>query len=240
MDTIKAGDRRLLSYAVDLGLVLDSAEDAQPGRTTTIKVSGGVITQHTENRRRRTYTARNQDAEPKTLIIEHPADDDWTIVGDTKPVESTPDWHRFRLTVEPKSTATLSVDEMEPVDTKYRLADLNDGQLSFLVEARAMTPELEAQLRDVVARKAEVSRLGVELAARRTEIDQIGKDQERVRENMRALKGSPEERQLLQRYVKQLDEQETRIAALRAEVQTLTGQLDKARADLSQAIEAIK
>jgi septal ring factor EnvC (AmiA/AmiB activator) len=103
-----------------------------------------------------------------------------------------------------------------------------------------MTPELEAQLRDVVARKAEVSRLGVELAARRTEIDQIGKDQERVRENMRALKGSPEERQLLQRYVKQLDEQETRIAALRAEVQTLTGQLDKARADLSQAIEAIK
>jgi hypothetical protein len=45
------------------------------------------------------------------------------------------------------------------------------------------------------------------------ETQSIAADQERVRENMRALRGSSEEKQLLQRYTRQLNQQEDRLAA---------------------------
>src|SRR5205823_14233536 len=41
-------------------------------------------------------------------------------------------------------------------------------------------------------------------------MDQIFADQARLRENMKSLKGSTEEKALLQRYTKQLDDEETR------------------------------
>ena len=77
------------------------------------------------------------------------------------------------------------------------------------------------------------------MGRRQAEIDQIGRDQERVRENMRSLRGSSEERQLIQRYVKQLDEQETRIETVRREVASLTAERAKAQAELEKYIEAI-
>ena len=55
-------------------------------------------------------------------------------------------------------------------------------------------------------------------AASRSSSDEIARDQERLRENMKALRGSAEEKQLLQRYTRQLDEQETRLDALKQDV----------------------
>jgi Skp family chaperone for outer membrane proteins len=43
-------------------------------------------------------------------------------------------------------------------------------------------------------------------------------DQGRLRENMKALRGSAEEKTLLQRYTKQLDDQETELATLRKKI----------------------
>ena len=56
---------------------------------------------------------------------------------------------------------------------------------------------------------------------------------------MKALKGSAEEQALLQRYVKQLDDQETRLEALRKEIETLQDQIAKAEADLAAFIQGI-
>jgi hypothetical protein len=240
MDPIKAGERRLLSYAVDLGLTLDWSEEARPTRTSTVKVLNGTLVLRSEEQRRRTYTARNQDAERKVLVIEHRKDDEFTVVSETKPVESTADFHRFRVTIEPNATATLVVDEVRPTETTFRVADMMDAHVEFLVSTKAMSPGLEAGLKEVLARKADVARLTAEGARRRTEIDQITKDQERLRENMKSLKGSAEERQLLQRYVRQLNEQENRIEALRGEAQAIAGQIEKARAELVRAIEAVR
>jgi len=46
-------------------------------------------------------------------------------------------------------------------------------------------------------------------------------DQARLRENMKALRGSPEEKALLQRYTRELDAQEDRVDGLRREISEL-------------------
>jgi hypothetical protein len=107
------------------------------------------------------------------------------------------------------------------------------------VRDKLISAELEASLREVLTRKAEVARLAGEAARRQGELDQIARDQERVRENMRSLRGSSEERQLTQRYVRQLNEQETRIETLRKEIADLQTQRAKAQAELNAFIEGL-
>jgi hypothetical protein len=195
--------------------------------------------QKTEERQRRTYTARNEDTEPRVLVIEHPARAGWTIGGSLTPTETTPAWHRFRVPIAPKTTATFVVEEVRQGQTQYSVNSITDDQVKVLVSDKLISTQVEAALRQILAQKAEVARLGNELAARQSEIESIGRDQDRVRENMKSLKGSAEEKQLLQRYVKQLDDQENRLEALRKESQQLTADRQKAQAELNRLIDAL-
>ena len=239
IEPLKAGERRLLSYALDLGLVIDAKAEPIPTRIQKVQISRGVLIQQTEERRRHTYSARNDDAEPRTLVVEHPARAGWTVTGTVKPAESTPTWHRFRVTVDSKTTATFTVEDVRPVQSQISVSSLTDDHVMLFVRDQAISGPVEASLRQVLARKTDIARLNNELARRNNEIAQIGRDQERVRENMRSLKGSSEERQLLQRYVKQLDDQETRIETLRKEIETLTADRNKAQTELNAFIEKI-
>jgi hypothetical protein len=240
MDPIKAGEKRLLSYAIDLGLIIDSKGEPIPARTTTIRVSRGLLIQQTEERRRQSYSVRNEDTEVRTLVIEHPVRQGWTLGGTVKPVESTTSVHRFRVTVDPRTTAQIVVEEARPIETQIAIASVTDTQVDLFVRDKMISPALEAQLREVQKRKAGIAALQSQITLAETEVAAITRDQERVRENMRSLKGSSEEKQLLQRYVKQLSDQETRLEALRQEMSALIGQRQKAQADLAAFIEEIK
>jgi DNA repair exonuclease SbcCD ATPase subunit len=108
------------------------------------------------------------------------------------------------------------------------VSSLSDNQLTAYVHDGAVKPELEAELRQVLAKKLAVFNVDQDLKSVRQEMESIDKDQSRLRENMKALKGSPEERALLQRYTKQLDGQEDRLATLRglaADLKTKHNQL---------------
>ena len=239
MEQLKAGERRLLSYAVDLGLHVDAKGEPVPERITKVRVANGVVIQETEERQQRIYTARNEDSEPRVLIVEHPARAGWTLAGDLKAAETTATWHRFRIPIPSKTTASFTVQEVRPTQAQVQINSITDDQIGLLVREKAITPLLESALRQVLTRKAEIARLASEIASRQTEIDQIGRDQDRVRENMKTLKGSSEERQLLQRYVKQLNEQENRLEAVRGELQKLTAERQKAQEELEKFIQSL-
>ena len=239
IEPLKAGERRLLSYALDLAVTVDARSEGSPTRTTRVRVSRGVVIQETEDRRSRVYTIRNEDSEARTIVVEHPAQPGWNIGGTMKPAESTAAVHRFRVPVAAKTTATFTVDETRPLSTQIVVSSITDAQVALFVREKALSAPLEAALREVIARKANIARLDGEIATRQREMDQIARDQERVRENMKSLKGTSEERQLVQRYVRQLDDQENRIGALRKELDALTTERQKAQADVEQFIAGI-
>jgi hypothetical protein len=236
MDSFKPGEKRLLSYALDLGVQVDAKGENVPVKVTKVTVSRGLVIQTTEERQRRTYTARNEDTEPRVLVVEHPARAGWTVGGTITPAETTAAWHRFRVQVAPKTTATFTVDDMRPGQNQYSVSSITDDQIAVFVREQLINAATEAALRRIIAQKAEIARLDRELATRQTEIDSIARDQDRVRENMKSLKGSPEEKQLLQRYVKQLDDQENRLDVLRREVTTVNADRQKAQTELTRLI----
>jgi hypothetical protein len=240
-DPIKPGERRLLSYATDLGLLVEAQTNSQPQHVTLARISKGILTQVSRLEESTLYTVRNQDAAPHALVVEHPSRMGWSLVkGAKEPEEKAPGTYRFRLEVPAKATASLPVEEMRTLDVTYSISALNAGQISLFVKNKTITPEMAEALEKIMDQKAVVAKLEEEMENRQKDIDRIVEDQGRLRENMKALRGSAEEKTLLQRYTKQLDEQETQLESLRKTIRDTEAQRDQANDQLEKRIEALQ
>jgi chromosome segregation ATPase len=94
-------------------------------------------------------------------------------------------------------------------------------------------------LQKIMDQKTVVAKLEEKMENWQKDIDRIVEDQGRLRENMKALRGSAEEKALLQRYTKQLDEQETQLESLRKTIRDTEAQRDKANDQLEKMIDEL-
>src|SRR6267142_2107870 len=236
-DSIKPGEKRLLSYATDLGLLVEAKQNSSPQHVTRVKIIKGVMTLISEEQQKTTYMVRNQDEAPRVLVIEHPARPGWNLMKNSKqPEEQAPGTNRFRLEAASKATATLPVEEVHPLYTTYQISNLSDEQIVVFTKQGSITAEMADALKKITAQKAEVAKLEQEMENRQKDIERIVHDQGRLRENMKALRGSAEEKALLQRYTKQLDDQETQLASLRKRITDTEVQRDAENDKLEKMI----
>jgi hypothetical protein len=239
MDAIKPGEKRLLSYAADLGVLVDSKQKSETQRVTKISIAHGAMMQTTEERQENTYTIRNRDNTPRVVIIEHPARAGWKLNDGITPAESSASFHRFRITVDPHKTTTFTVKEYRPLINRYELRNVTDNEIRLFLEQKQINPDVEKALRKVAAQKDDIAGIDGTIAVRKAQVTTISDDQQRVRENMKALKGSAEEKALIERYVHQLNEQEDHMQALRHEINEMQQKRDSAQGTLNQMIEAL-
>ena len=241
MEAIKPGERRLLSYATDLGLLVDAKLDSGRERVTRTLIFRGTMTTTREVREKKTYMVRNVDATARTLVIEHPARPEWKLAEDgPKPEEKAVGLYRFRVSVEPKKTEKLVVNEAKPLYTQYSLSSITNDQIASFLLQESINPDIEKALRGLVAQKNVVADFDARIKAQQKTIEQIFTDQGRLRENMKALKGSAEEKALLQRYTRQLDEEETQLDTLKKKKQDTEAELQVANGALQKMIQELQ
>ena len=239
IEPLKPSEKRLVSYASDLGVLVNASGTAAPQRLFRVRAREGILIQDTEERATTTYEARNEGSGASTLVIEHRLRPGWKLAGGQAPAESTPDAARFKVTVAPGTTSKLAVNEARTGASRIRIGDLNDDSIAQLTASGVPADVLQRALRPVLDKRAEVAALDRQIAALDSERARIVEDQSRLRENMKALRGSAEERQLLQRYTRQLDEQESRLAVLQQEREKATAARAAAAAELSRLVEAV-
>ena len=239
LDTIKPGEKRLLSYAIDLGVQVEWRRDDEQRRVSRLSIADGVVVQRIDQTTRRVYTIRNSDTTARTVVIEHPVRPGWTLVSKPAPVETSLGAYRFAVPVDTKAVATLVIEERHPIETNYAISQLTDQQVAIFVHDSRENTTLSQALGPIQARKSAIAALEVEINARQAEAEAIAGDQKRLRENMGALKGGVGEQQLLKRYVSQLNQQEDRIAALRRETVDLQQRLSREQAALQALIKAL-
>ncbi|MGO9231765.1 MAG: carboxypeptidase regulatory-like domain-containing protein, partial [Bryobacteraceae bacterium] len=236
-DPIRPGEKRLLSYALDPALNATSRATSAPQRVTRCAIAKGMLKQTSEIRESRVYTFRNQGNAPRSVIVEHPVRTGYHLLGETKPEETTADLMRFRVQVPPQQTASLTVEEARPVAANYQVSSLSSDQVDLFLRQQSIDKSVEEALRRVLAAKIEAAELDSQKDARDEEMKGIFDDQQRLRENLKALKGSPEEKALVQRYTQQLNQQEDSLAKLRAEIQDLQAKMDSKQAALDRLIQ---
>jgi hypothetical protein len=238
LDPIKPDERRMLSYATDLGMMVRAAGSASPQRYTRVAIAHGVMIRTGEEREKKVYTIRNEDTSPRTLIIEHPLRFGWNLAKDTlRPEETTANNYRFRVAMGPKQSTTLEINESHPLQTQVQISSVTEDEVGVLLKNGSITPEIEQALRKILDQKVQVAELNSEAESRDTETSTIYDDQQRVRENLKSLKGTAEEKALTQRYTKQLSDQETQLDKLRAEKADLEQKSAAAQQQLDKMIE---
>lgn len=236
LEPLKPGEKRLLSYAVDLGVMVSSTRQPADGRLFRLRARDGIITTETEERVTTTYRARNENATSTTLIVEHRMPPGWKLAERQTPVESTVNAQRFRVVLPTAQETVLEVREVRQGTATISVGNIDQALIARLAKSGISAAALERELKPILDKKAELSEVERRFEALQKERNAIAADQQRLRENMKALRGSDEEKQLLQRYTRQLDQQETRLETLQKEMASVTAELEKLRAELSSLI----
>ena len=218
IETVHPNERRLLSYAADTAVRVTSSYESKDLPVSRVQILKGVMFMSREHHDKVKYTIRNSDTAARQVVIEHPVRSGWKLVDADKPEETSASHYRFRVAVDPDKTGELTVEEIHQDVTRAMLTDITQHQVEVLAAENVMTPELQAAFRRVLDQKNVISRLQSETETREKELGAINTDQARIRENMKALRGSAEEKALLARYTRQLDSQEDRLNILHKEI----------------------
>jgi hypothetical protein len=239
IEPLKPGEKRLVSYAAELGVLVSGKQEPSPVRVSRVRARDGIIIHQNEERSTSTYTARNENAAPVTLIVEHRRRPDWQLADGVTPAETTADSYRFRVVVDAGKEQVVTVREVHAGENRVLISELADTYVAEGMRTNMFSGDVRKALEPVLEKRAEIAGLDRQVTALQAQLDAIVQDQSRLRENMKALRGSEEERQLLQRYTRQLDEQETRLERLRGEIAQATARRDKAREEMSALIAAM-
>jgi hypothetical protein len=237
LETIHPDERRLLSYAGDAAVHVKYSDESSEKPYSRVRIAKGVMTLTKEQRAASKFTIRNADTDSRQVIVEYPAQDGWKLApGTPQPEESSQSYYRFRVPVDAGKTAELTVETVHPEEERYELTNLGDEEVELLTDQKRITPAMLEAFDRILKQKEKIDDISSQITDRKRESDQIAADQNRIRENMKALKGSSEEKALLQRYVGQLDWQENRLATLRKESADLTAQENASKAELDRMI----
>jgi Carboxypeptidase regulatory-like domain len=153
---IKPGEKRFITYAVDLGCRVSVKEDEEDQKAYRAEIINGEFRLHYKQMKTTVYTLNNLTDRAKTVYIEHPYDKDekWQLVKTAKPVETTEKYHRFKVVVAPKTTTQFSVGEELPESHTYALTNITTNEIQVFVKSNYLTPEMKQSLEGVTELKA--------------------------------------------------------------------------------------
>jgi hypothetical protein len=233
METLKASDKRLISYAVDLGTRITEAFGSKAAIVREIHANRGILTAKYAAEETRTYTVRNVDQKAKTLILEHPLRPGYSLLSQ-KPKEKTANNYRFELALAAGATQEFVVNEERVYQEDIAVTNLGADFLVNYLQNRALTAAGRQQLQRIADQKRQIAENDRALQDAGTQMSGLNADEDRVRRNIQSLNNVAGQQQQVQTYARQLDTAEQQLAALRdkqAELQkkksALQGELDK-------------
>jgi hypothetical protein len=236
MDTTKTGDKRLISYGIDLGTRITTAYDSKQAIVREVHFNRGVLVSRMAAQETRTYTIRNVDAKAKTLIIEHPVRGGYVLLN-PKSAEKTATSYRFEVPVASKADQTFTVEEERVFDQSYSVSSLTPQLISTFTQNRQLSAVARQQLEAILAKKAQIATTDAAITSIDTQTKEIFQDQQRLRQNMEALNQITGQAVQVQQYARNISTQEVKLATLRDQLAELRKAKTAQDAELASLIE---
>lgn len=243
MGDLLPDEDRLLTYAVDLELMVDVSGSAEPERVTAVRLQEGLLQTEVRHRLSTAYRIGSSAPEDRFLVIEHPKRTGYEVVAPGPAPEETPSALRFgvaiagdnaaetassappaeatvptHLTCEANAECILEV-VMERVESReLAIANVTPDQIVFYLENVELSDEDRALLNQILDLKRQIVSLDRRIAETEASLGEIVREQERIRQNMAALDRNSS---LYRRYVADLEAQEDTIDELQEELESL-------------------
>jgi hypothetical protein len=239
METLKASDKRLISYAVDLGTRVTTQFESTRNLVREVHFRRGILTARQAMVETRTYTIRNVDPKAKVLIIEHPARPDYKLVS-LKPSETTANAWRFEIKLAAGATEKFPVTEERVFDSTYAVASLTPDVLATYIQNKALSEAARAQLEKIAQQKRLIAEADAAASRTEREISDLAGDQGRLRQNIDSLNRVAGQQEQVQQYARQLAAQETQLAGLRDRLAGLRKKRAELESELNSLIEKME
>ncbi len=242
--TIKPHQQRYVAYAVDLGVHVNTKVGSKTQKVNMVTIDHGIMRMRRSIIETKIYNLSNQNEQSRVIIIEHPLRPGWKLLGNNKPIETTDSYKRFRVSVPAGKTLAYSVREQRDNWQSLSVSNITPDQLSMYVSKNYISPDTRSKLEAIVKLKGHITTLKRKISSLEKERQSIYSDQQRLRNNLKSLGQSSSEKELRNRYINQLSNQENRLEDIRNSLKDLNNdlrssqnQLDKLINNLQQKIE---
>lgn len=240
MERLKPGEERLISFALDLGTLVNASIKEDRAPAFMVRAINGVFQAHYYQTSKKIYTLTNQTDKPRVVFIEHPLRQDWTLTDDTaKPDAKTARYYRFRVPLGPHQKVELPVTERRALMDSYALMNFSRPDLELFIARNYIDAATRTVLEKILDVKSRMTLTDSRIEAIDKEVVEIGEDQGRLRDNIKALTATAEARQLISRYVSKADTQETRLEQLNKDKKTLNDERASLQGELEGMIRGL-
>jgi hypothetical protein len=236
VETLKAGDKRLISYGVDLGMRISTKWDNSANVVREIHLRRGILTTRTATQETKTYTVKNVDAQAKTLVIEHAERPGYKLLNQT-PSEKTSNAYRFEVKVAASAEQSFPVAEERVYDQTISLTSATHDDLAAWIQNKALGDGGRRQLEQIAQKKSDIAANDAALAQVQADRTALTQDETRMRENINSLRQVSGQQDQVQQYARQLADAETKLAALRDSESDLRKKKAQLQADLNTLID---
>ena len=234
METLKTGDKRLISYATDLGTRITTNFDSTSDMVREIKCRRGTLITRNSLQETKTYTIRNVDQKAKTLVIEHPVRSDYRLIS-PKPSETTSSQYRFEVRLPPAGSEKLAVAEERLFELSYAVGNLTPDDLLIYTRNKTLGSAARAQLEQILQKKNQIAENDGAISRAEGAAAEVVRDQQRIRQNIDSLNRVSGQQEQVQKYALELARQEAQLASLRDGL----NELRKKKAALAAELNAL-
>jgi len=236
VETLKAGDKRLITYGIDLGARVTTAFNSTRANVREVHFARGVLTTRNSVEETKTYTIKNVDPRRKTVIIEHKQRPGYKLL-DMKPMETTADAYRFEVNVGGNATEAFAVREERVYDQTMSVTSLTPDAIATFTQNKALTEVARRQLEQIAQKKRDIAANDGQLRQVQSDLNNLAQDEERQRRNIESLRNVAGQQNLVQQYAGQLAAAEVKLAGLRDQESDLQRKKTALEADLNGLIE---
>ncbi len=240
VETIKAKDKRFISYGVDLGTRITTALDSHTDNIRSVRAHNGMLITKNAVISKKTYTVRNVDARAKTLIIEHPLRQNYTLVDTAKPFETARDVYRFEVKVPASGDVSFPVTEENVYDQQTQVSNMNPDSLLVYVRNQSISAAARTQLQQIADLKTRIVATDAEHKRVDSDIDSTTRDEQRNRDNIASLSQVAGQQSLVQEYARKLADQEVSIAKSHDRQKELDQQKTQLQGQLNGLIDKLE
>ena len=231
-----SGDERLLTFAVDQDVLVDPFDlpDA-PGLVEAATLRDGVLLVQRQGRVSRGYRLENRGDRPRTVLVEHPRQPGARLLQPSQPEETTPERYRLRVQLAPGAVDTLAVVEARLLSERVVLASESPDRIAAYARADGALPaDVRRALERAVAERRALAETEREIDTLQRELREIEREQDRIRGNLQAVDNGTE---YGRRLLSKLNEQESRIEAIRRALERLEAEAARQRAALAVTVQ---
>jgi len=211
IDHTARNQRRLLAFAMDIDVECRTRATFEQ-TLVGMRITAGAMVRSTRQRSERTYRLINFDeSSGRTVLVEYPRNESWTLVEPDRPTEMTDAQYRFEVELPAGGDVERTIIEERVTEEHLGVTSVS---LESLLEFRSDGKVSDAVVA-AVKRAAELMSTANELRQGLIRLNQerraIGDEQARIRENLTRV---PANSDLHRRYVEKLTAQEDRLDAL--------------------------